>query len=123
MPKKVIRHACAVGFLMTSAMSAIGASASGMLTVDGPLKLAQAQTSESPKIFHGIGVVTAVDADTGALSVNHEEIPGLMDAMEMMYAVTPRSLSKGVHPGDKIEFGVDGRTYNILELKNIGPVK
>src|SRR5690242_18603753 len=31
--------------------------------------------------FHGIGVVTDIDAETGALTVNHQEIKGLMPAM------------------------------------------
>src|SRR5580693_4084281 len=61
--------------------------------------------------FHGIGVVTDMDRETGALTVNHQEIKGLMPAMEMLFNVDPRSLSDGVKPGDRIEFSVEDKTY------------
>jgi Cu/Ag efflux protein CusF len=53
-------------------------------------------------------------------TINHEPIEGLMPAMEMMFSVTPRALSKGVRPGDKIEFSVEGKTYTIVDLKVVG---
>jgi Cu/Ag efflux protein CusF len=67
--------------------------------------------------FHGIGVVTDMDRETGALTVNHQEIKGLMPAMEMLFNVDPRSLSDGVKPGDRIEFSVEDKTYTIRDLK------
>ena len=67
--------------------------------------------------FHGIGVVTDIDRETGALTVNHQEIKGLMPAMEMLFNVDPRSLSDGVKPGDRIEFSVEDKTYTIRDLK------
>ena len=84
---------------------------------------AQAQQGEPEGIFRGVGVVTAIDAATGSLTVNHEEIKGLMPAMEMMYRVDPRSLSDGLRPGDKIDFDVDGKTYTIRDVKLIERAK
>ena len=69
--------------------------------------------------FHGIGVVTATEPDTGALTVNHQEIKGLMPPMEMLFNVSPRSLGDGVKAGDKIEFELEGKTYTIRALKVI----
>jgi Cu/Ag efflux protein CusF len=81
--------------------------------------LAQAQQGQPQKVFHGVGIVTAVEP-TGTLTVNHEPIEGLMPAMEMAFKVNPSSLAKGVRPGDKIDFSLEGRTYTIVGLKVVG---
>ena len=73
--------------------------------------------------FRGIGVVTDIDAETGALTVKHQEIKGLMPAMEMLFRVNPRSLSDGVKAGDRIEFSVEDKTYTIRDLKVIEHAK
>ena len=85
--------------------------------------LAQAQQGEPEGIFRGVGVVTAIDAATGSLTLNHDEIKGLMPAMEMMYRVDPRSLSEGLRAGDKIDFTVDAKTYTIRSVKLIERAK
>jgi Cu/Ag efflux protein CusF len=69
-------------------------------------------------IFQGVGFVTSVEP-AGSLTINHQPIEGLMPAMEMMFTVNPRTLAKGVHPGDKIAFNVEGKTYVIVGLKVI----
>jgi hypothetical protein len=51
---------------------------------------ALATADEAAKIFHGVGTVTAVDAASGVLAVDHGDIPGFMDAMEMSYKARPR---------------------------------
>ena len=84
-----------------------------------PLAMSGAYANEAPKIFHGVGVVTAVEPGSGMLSVDHGDIPGLMDAMEMAYKVRPAALCVGLQKGDTIAFGVDGRTYTIVEIKKI----
>lgn len=47
------------------------------------------------------GVVTGVIADRGALLVKHEEVPGVMRAMTMMFKVDPAAL-KAFKEGDAI---------------------
>ena len=47
------------------------------------------------------GVVTAVHADRSALMVKHEEIPGVMRAMTMLFRVDDATL-KAVKKGDHI---------------------
>lgn len=84
-----------------------------------PLSISRAYAIEAPKIFHGVGVVTAVEPGSGMLSVDHGDIPGLMDAMEMTYKVRPAALSDGLRKGDAIVFGVDGTTYTIVEIKKV----
>jgi Cu/Ag efflux protein CusF len=107
---------------------AIGASATFAAASGNPpaakadntrLVMAQAQQSESRKVFRGAGVVTAIEP-AGSLTINHEPIEGLMPAMEMTFSVNPRALTKGVRPGDRIEFSVEGKTYTIVALKVVG---
>ena len=43
--------------------------------------------------------MTDIHPATGSLTINHEEIPGLMPAMEMMLRVDPRTLSDRVRAG------------------------
>ncbi len=81
--------------------------------------IAEARADEAAKIFHGVGTVTAVDANSGVLTVDHGDIPGFMDAMEMAYKVRPIALSKGLQKGDKIAFGVDGQSYTIVEIQRV----
>jgi len=80
---------------------------------------ARAQQSEPTKLYHGDGVVTAIEG-ADSLTINHQPIEGLMPAMEMTFKVNPPSLTKNVHPGDKIRFSVEGKTYVIRELKVTG---
>jgi Cu/Ag efflux protein CusF len=117
--------ACAAGVFLalTIGASALDAPASGYRSAakaeNAPLLLAQAQQSEPRRNFRGMGVVTAIEA-AGSLTINHEAIEGLMSAMEMTFSVNPRALTKGVRPGDKIEFSVEGKTYTIVALKVVG---
>ena len=73
--------------------------------------------ADEAKIFHGKGVVTGVDADTGVLTLDDEAIPGLMDAMEMEYQTNPPSLAKGLTKGDKVEFSVDGKSLTVVGIR------
>jgi Cu/Ag efflux protein CusF len=80
----------------------------------GPLTVAQA---EAAKIFHGVGKITAIDAASGAVTIDHGAIPGLMEAMEMPYQAKPAKLLEGLKPGDKVDFAVDGKSLTIVEVR------
>ena len=70
--------------------------------------------------FEGLIVVTAINPATGSLTINHQEIEGLMPAMEMLFHVDPRTYERiVVKPGDKVEFQVEGKTYTIRDIKVI----
>ena len=98
---------------MTTALSACRGRAVALvlLLAMGPVALAQ-------PLFHGSGVVTAIEPD-GSLTINHKTIVGLMPAMEMI-DVRPPGLSKILRPGDEITFDVEGKTYTIVSLKVTG---
>jgi Cu/Ag efflux protein CusF len=49
------------------------------------------------------GKVIAVDADKKTVTLDHEDIPGLMAAMEMDFKVEDPSAVKGVTVGDQVQ--------------------
>ena len=84
---------------------------------------ANADESAATGVFHGVGTVTEVIAKSGAITVDHEAIPGFMDAMIMTYKVDPPALSAGLHVGDKIEFDIDAGRYAIIAIKVVSAAK
>lgn len=103
---------------------AIGACMSGAFASDDAAARRRLVTAQAQQnLYRGTGVVTDINDETGSLTVNHEDIPGLMPKMEMLFRVEPKNLSKAVRPGDRIEFSVEAKTYTIRELKVVEPAK
>src|SRR5580692_8320199 len=103
--------AVAVALWLAAPLAAPGASA------------ALAQQAAASGVFHGVGVVTAIDPKTGALTLDHDEIKGFMGAMEMMYRVDPSALSAGLHVGDRVGFDIDAGRETIVSVKRLEPAK
>lgn len=76
------------------------------------------------KNFKGIGVVKNIDAEKGEITIDHEEIKGLMSAMTMDFPVADKKLFEEVKVGDKIEFEIskDGTKMIVTRIKKIGEV-
>ena len=68
-------------------------------------------------VFHGVGVVTAVDRAKGWLTLDHEAIKGFMGAMEMMYRVEPPRLAAGLRVGDRVAFDIDAARYAVVAIR------
>jgi protein SCO1/2 len=49
------------------------------------------------------GKVMAVDPNKPAVTLDHEDIPGLMKAMEMEFVVEDAKLLEGIKVGDKVK--------------------
>jgi Cu/Ag efflux protein CusF len=81
------------------------------------ISAARAQETDAKGIFHGVGVVAEIDVSTGALTLDHEDIEGLMPAMIMMYRVASPDLSRGLRKGDRIAFDIDAARYTITAVK------
>ncbi len=79
--------------------------------------------AEAAKIFHGVGKVVNVDAASGFITIDHEDIPGLMSAMEMQFQAKPVKILEDVKVGDKVAFGLDGKNWTILEIQKLTPAK
>ena len=61
------------------------------------------------------GRVTAIKADGRSVTLDHEAIPGLMPAMQMVYAVPNPDALKGLAVGDLVQ-GRMHAEYTILSL-------
>ena len=61
-----------------------------------------AERVSEPKAYHLRGKVVATDPATAHVTVSHQAIPGLMDAMTMPYKVVDPSTLAELHPGDLI---------------------
>ncbi len=84
---------------------------------------AHAFEGEASGVFHGAGVVKAVDSAKGWLTLDHEAISGFMDAMEMMYRVEPPRLTADLQVGDRVAFDIDAGRYVIVGVKVLNSAK
>lgn len=70
-------------------------------------------------VFYPIrGLVKGVASDRRSVTLDHEEIPGLMAAMEMEFAVADPAVLQGIDAGAKVEgeLRVRGRAPEITRL-------
>src|SRR5271157_6495927 len=58
--------------------------------------------SQNFKVYKLRGKVVSTDAAKGEVTLNHEAIPGFMDAMTMPYKLKDASILGELHPGDVI---------------------
>lgn len=71
---------------------------------------APAQTAPPPikdGNYPGKGTVTKIDLNMGSVDLNHENIEGLMPAMQMGFYVTDKALLKGLTVGEKVDFVIE----------------
>ena len=71
----------------------------------------------------GAGSVRAIAADQSTITLEHGDIPGLMKAMTMEYAVAKPEQLAGVAVGDTVEFHLvhaEG-AYSVTELRETPP--
>ncbi len=68
----------------------------------GPTAGTQPSASQSYKVYKLRGKVVSTDAARGEVTVDHEAIPGFMEAMTMPYKLKDASILGELHPGDMI---------------------
>ncbi len=68
----------------------------------GPKPDAQSSASPAYKVYHLRGKVVSTDAAKGEVTLNHEAIPGFMEAMTMPYKLKDPNILGELHPGDTI---------------------
>ena len=76
-----------------------------------PKPASQSSAAEAYKVYHLRGKVVSTDVAHGIVVVDHEAIPGFMDAMTMPYQLKDPSITGELHPGDTI-------TADVLVSKN-----
>jgi protein SCO1/2 len=78
-------------------------------------------TGGSAKHYTIKGKVTALDTKKPAITLDHEDIPGLMKAMEMTFDVKDAQLLNGLKVGDEVqgelEKSPDGYVITHLEKR------
>jgi Cu/Ag efflux protein CusF len=73
------------------------------------------------KPYPATGIVKLINRQEGWIEIDHEDIEGLMPAMEMEWSVEKKSLLNNVRVGDKINFTVveTGKGEIITEIKKV----
>lgn len=69
--------------------------------------------------YQGHGVVKEVDAAAGTVTIDHDEIPGLMMGMTMAFSVSDPKLLDGIAPEQVVDFQLrdeNGR-YVVTEIQ------
>ena len=92
------------------AFAACGPTQSNNQTASGPPAAVQS------KGYPSTGVVKAIDPKLPAIEIDHQEIVGLMPAMQMEFPVQDRELLNGIAINDRIDFTVEN---NAGELRVI----
>jgi Cu/Ag efflux protein CusF len=72
--------------------------------VSGPAAAIQANS------YQGVGVVKSLNPKRPGIEIDHEEVVGLMPAMQMEFPVTDVSLLNGLAVNDKIDFTIVDNT-------------
>ena len=86
-------------FLLASALLAVAVVAG---CHSSPKPETQGSAAPSFKIYKLRGKVVSTNPATGEVTVDHEAIPGFMDAMTMPYKLKDPSILSELHPGDTI---------------------
>jgi len=60
------------------------------------------QAPPATKTYELIGVVTSLDVQKPAVTIDHQDVPGLMSAMEMEFPVRDPSVLEGLSVGDRV---------------------
>ena len=74
--------------------------APGQSPVSGPAAAVQEHS------YQGVGIVKAVNPKLPAIEIDHQDIVGLMPAMQMEFPVTDASLLNGIAVNDRIDFTI-----------------
>jgi Cu/Ag efflux protein CusF len=76
--------------------------------------------SEGPSARTGkaAGRIVAIDTAQSQVTLDHEEIPGLMGAMTMTFPVSDARILEGLAPGQAVEFDVQyaGGVYTVTRI-------
>ncbi|MCC7086726.1 MAG: copper-binding protein [Pirellulales bacterium] len=74
----------------------------------------QGKSQPAAKQYDVTGKVTAVDAATQVIRLDHDDIPGLMQAMEMDFKVDQPQLLKGIGEGDRVKGRMEVRSGDYI---------
>lgn len=67
--------------------------------------------------FTGKGEVASIDKETASVTIEHEEIKGLMSAMTMTFSAKERDLLNDFEKGDAVEFTLEKTDEGLTLIK------
>lgn len=75
--------------------------------------------SEDAKLYDVTGTVVALDPAKKVVTLDHQDIPGLMKGMKMEFPVADAAVLDGLAAGDKVtgKLKADGGTHVVTSLK------
>lgn len=76
-------------------------------------------SSPEPVDYEARGVTVEIDRDHGAVTIDHEAIPGFMDAMTMTFAVAPGLDLDSLALGERVEFTLrsQGQSLTVMAIR------
>jgi Cu(I)/Ag(I) efflux system periplasmic protein CusF len=76
-------------------------------------------TTTPANTYQGVGVVKSIDPKVPAIEIDHEDIVGLMQGMQMEFPVTDAALLNGLAVNDRVDFTIDNGTgeMKIIAIK------
>ncbi len=86
--------------------------------------VALAACSDSPPTDHpGHGIAAEVDPVARTVTLDHEDIPGLMKAMTMTFPVAPNVDLEAIAAGSEVEFVLQnaGDTLTVTRIEPLAP--
>lgn len=85
------------------------------VSAEGPAAAVEIRT------YKAVGAVKALDPKLPGIEIDHEDIKGLMPAMQMWFHVKDKSLLEGLAVSDRIEFTVESGVggLKIVAIKKI----
>ncbi len=92
----------AVGLILLPMLLAGCKQSSNGTAAGASSNAASGAASGELKTFPVRGKIVSVDAAKGMVTLDHEAIPGFMDAMTMPYKLKDASVASELHPGDRI---------------------
>ena len=87
--------------LITACSSGAGPNESKNPTATGPAAAVQSNS------YKAVGIVKGLNPKLPAIEIDHEDISGLMPAMQMEFPVTDVALLNGLAVNDRIDFSVE----------------
>ena len=87
--------------------------------VTGCQNQSASSTAPAAKVYDVKGKVVSLDPAKKVVTLDHEDIPGLMKAMKMEFAVEDAAVLDGLAAGDRVtgKLKADGGSYVVTSLK------
>jgi protein SCO1 len=100
-PRSAAPTIASLALMLTTACSGAGPNESKNPTPSGPAAAVQSNS------YKAVGIVKGLNPKLPAIEIDHEDISGLMPAMQMEFPVTDVALLNGLAINDRIDFTVE----------------